>query len=85
MDNEGLKHTLKAKFTGNKHYRGQPSEESKGMKLYKKILTWFDEFKKHDEYKYKGIVDEKTNAPGKEQGLLPTWTEEKGPKKYAKY
>ena len=68
------------------HYRGQPAEDSKGMMLYKKILAWFDEFKNHDEYKYKGKVHEMTNgALAKEQGLLPsTWTKEKGLKKYLK-
>jgi len=79
---EGLKHTLMARFTGDKHYRGQPAEDSEGMILYKKILAWFDEFKKHDEYK--GKVREEANAMAKDRGLLPKWTAEKGPKKYVK-
>jgi hypothetical protein len=50
--NAGLtgRHTLKARFTGDKHCRRQPEEDSEGMKLYHTMTKWYEEFKTHDDF-----------------------------------
>ena len=76
------RHTLKSRFTGDKHHRYQPADDSEGMILYKRMTKWFQEFKKHEDFVVKARVI--CNEIAKDMKLLPTWTEDSGPKKSIK-
>jgi hypothetical protein len=77
-----VRHTLKARFTGDKHCRRQPEEDSEGMKLYHTMTKWYEEFKSHDDFVTKARP--LCNEIAKEMKLIPTWTAESGPKKSIK-
>ena len=72
------KHELHSRFTGDSHNRCQPYDGSDGMKIYKKIHTWYGEFRKHDDYCTK--ARRMSNKVAKDWKILPTWTLEQGPK-----
>lgn len=76
------RHTLKSRFTGNKHARFQPEENSEGMNLYNKMTRWYGEFKAHEDFLTKARP--MCNKLSKEMKLIPTWTAESGPKKSGK-
>ena len=80
--NAGKKNGLKSRFTGDSSHRHQPAVGSVGHKLYKKILKWFEEFRLHDDFKTKARV--KSNEFAKKWKLLPTFTEEVGPRRTIK-
>lgn len=73
------KHNLKSRFTGDKHCRCQPEEDSEGMKLYKKMMKWYSDFKAHQDFIQK--AQPLCNKLAKEYKLIPTYTDEFGPKK----
>ena len=77
-----VRHTLKARFTGDKHCRRQPEEDSEGMKLYHTMTKWYEEFKSHDDFVTKARP--LCNEIAKEMKLIPTWTAESGLKKSIK-
>ena len=79
--NQGVtgKHTLKSRFTGDKHCRYQPEENSEGMKLYKRMMSWYSDFKAHQGFTTK--AQRLCNELAKKYKLIPTYSVEFGPKK----
>lgn len=73
------RHNLKSRFTGDRHSRHQPEENSEGMNLYKKMTEWYGEFKSHEGFKEKARP--LCNELSKKMNLIPTWTVDSGPKK----
>ena len=72
------KHALSSKFTSNGTSRFQPKSGSEGMLLYKKMSNWYAQFMRHPEFK--GKVRMLANKIAKSYNLLPTFSEEFGPR-----
>ena len=72
------KHTLNSKFTSNGTSRFQPKSGSEGMLLYEKMSNWYAQFMRHPEFK--GKVCKLSNKIAKTHHLLPTFSEEFGPR-----
>jgi hypothetical protein len=72
------KHKLQSKFTSNGHLRFQPMANSEGMVLYQKMLKWYAEFMRHSEFT--GKVRKMANKLAKSFNMLPTFTEDLGPR-----
>ena len=72
------KHTLNSKFTSNGTSRFQPKSGSEGMLLYEKMSNWYAQFMRHPEFK--GKVRKLSNKIAKTHHLLPTFSEEFGPR-----
>lgn len=72
------KHKLKSKFTSNGSSRFQPKADSDGMVLYQKMLKWYADFMRHPEFT--GKVRKMANKLAKKYNMLPTFTEDLGPR-----
>ena len=72
------KHMCKSRYTSDGVNRFQPDEDSEGMRVYKKIKKFVGELMRHREWTLE--IRRTCNKIAKKNGLLPTWTEDVGPK-----